>query len=136
MKKSAECPKLSQSVAGELTPPQLKAVAALVYCASIEEAAREAGASRSSLHRWLHEPAFAAELRKARAAMFDEALAELQDATREGVRELRLLIKSKHEGVRLRASALVLAAGMKARESIELAERVRVLEEIIQGTAL
>jgi len=122
---------LSENGAGELTPPQARAVAALVLCESIEAAAAECGTSRSTIHRWLHDPAFARELRKARAAMFDEALAELQDATREGVRELRMLLKSKHEAVRLRAAALVLASSMKARESIELAERVRVLEELM-----
>lgn len=134
MKKSAECRILSQSVAGELTPPQLKAVAALVYCASIEEAASEAGVSRSSVHRWLRDDdAFARELRKARAVMFDEALAELQDTTREGVRVLRELLKSRHEGIRLRAAGLALAASMRAREVIELSERVRKLEDIIGG---
>lgn len=133
MKKREKCPEASRTVPAGLTGPQLRTVAALVAAGSIEGAAREAHVGRSSIYRWMGDSAFVDEVAKARTALFNETLAQLQDTSGKAVRVLAELLASKQEGVRLRAAAIVLSVAMKARESVELAERVRRLEEIIEG---
>lgn len=127
-----ERPKVTQIVARELSGPQLKTIAALVAANSIEEAARVSRVSRSTVHRWLQEEAFRAELARARATLFNETMARLQSATAASVIVLSELLKSKHEAIRLRAAGLVLGTGLKAREVIDLEERVRRLEGLVE----
>jgi hypothetical protein len=57
---------------GRLPPKQLKAVEALLATGEVAAAAREAGVSRATLHRWLAEPAFRAAVREAEAKALDE----------------------------------------------------------------
>ena len=128
-----ERPKVSQIVVRELSGPQMKTIACLVAANSIEEAAKAARVSRSTVHRWLQEEAFRAELGRARAALFNETMARLQSATAASVTVLGELLKSKHEAIRLRAAGLVLGTGLKAREVIDLEERVRRLEALLAG---
>ena len=128
-----EHPKVTQIVARELSGPQLKTIASLVSANSIEEAAKTARVSRSTVHRWLQEESFRAELARARARLFNETMARLQSATAASVTVLGELLKSKHEGIRLRAAGLILGTGLRAREVVDLGERVRRLEGLVAG---
>lgn len=116
----------------ELTGPQIRTVAVLVTASSIEEAAQEARVARSTVHRWLQDAGFREALRRARATMFDETMGRLQSATAQSVTALCDLLKSSEEAIRLRAALGILGLGLKAREVIDLAERIQRLEEIIE----
>lgn len=126
-------PKVSQIVLHELSSQQFKTITCLVAANSIEEAAHEAHVSRSSIYRWLQEEGFCIELSRTREALFNETMARLQSATAASVTVLGELLKSRHEAIRLRAAGVILGTGLKAREIIDLGERIRRLEELVNG---
>jgi len=124
---------MSQDGSSKLTEPQLRAVACLVLASSVSAAAKEAGVGRRSITRWLQEDAFRAELERTRAIIFNEAMGRLQDVMAESVSVLARLLRSKDHGIRLSAARAALSLGLKAKEYVDLAERVKRLEDIIEG---
>ena len=62
-----------------------------------------------------------------------QALGEVQGATAEAVATLRRLLKAKLEGVQLRAAVEILANAIKARDSVELEDRLAALEAKVLG---
>ena len=55
-----------------LTPKQRAAILALIANPSVENAAKEAGVHRATVHTWMKLPHFVAELRRAEDEMVDE----------------------------------------------------------------
>lgn len=103
-------------------------VAALATGARVEDAARRAGVSRTTVYRRMCEPEFRQMVTDARNQMVERALGELSDASLEAAQTLRKLLHSRNDLVRLGACRTILEMGMKLRESVELAERVAALE--------
>nr|MBA3242385.1 helix-turn-helix domain-containing protein [Acidobacteriota bacterium] len=64
------------------------AIAALLNAATIQDAAREAGISESTLRRWMKLPEFRAAFREAQDRLFDESIGELHGLTREATETL------------------------------------------------
>src|SRR3982750_2181697 len=58
-----------------------EAIAALLTCRSIEEAAKSAGLGPQTLLRWLKVPEFEKAYREARRAAFRQSVARLQQAS-------------------------------------------------------
>src|SRR5215218_1802246 len=65
------------------------AIAALLACPTIEQAAERAGVGESTLRGWLRDPAFQQRYRSARRQVVEQAISGLQQATGEAVTALR-----------------------------------------------
>lgn len=112
-----------------LSRKQARALPLLVAAANREAGCAAANVGRSTLTRWLAEVPFREALRAAEDLAYREALRDVQRASGEAVEVLRALLASEVESIRLRAAVEILAHGMKARDAVEIEERLAVLEE-------
>ena len=104
-------------------------ILALACGATVENAARKAGVSERTVYRRLADPAFRQQIRKTRAEMAERAAAALTAASMEAVKTLVALhAQGTPPAVRLGAARAVLELGAKLRESVELEQRIAVLE--------
>ncbi len=114
-----------------LSPKQRRAVEALLATGEAAAAAREAGVARDTLYRWLKQPAFLAEVRKAEAAALDELSRLL---VRLGRTAAATLAKAMSDPAapyptRVRAADAALSRLLQLRELAQLEARVQALEE-------
>jgi hypothetical protein len=106
------------------------AVLALASGEGVVAAARKAGVTERTVRRWREEDGFRREAAQAHAEMFARALGCLAEGAASGALVLRqLALKAKSEGVKLGAARALLELGPRLRESVELEERLRALEE-------
>jgi hypothetical protein len=112
------------------------AVLALAAGESIAAAARKAGVTERTVQRWREDNAFCGEVVQARGEMFARALGCLAEGSASGALVLRqLALKAKSESVKLGAARALLELGPRMRESVEMEERVRALEERLAADA-
>ena len=112
-----------------LSARQEKAIAALIACKTVEEAAVKAKISPRSLHRWIHEdPTFQMAYRQARREALDNAIASLQTGAVEAVQALRDAPTHGSVNVRVRAAAIFLEHALAANAQFNLQERLEALE--------
>jgi hypothetical protein len=111
-----------------LTSRQEVVALALAAGQSIPEAAASCRAGKRSVKRWLACAAFARRVHELRAEMIGRALGRMADGMTEAADTLRKLLKAESEAVRLGASRSILELCVKLRESVELENRVVVLE--------
>ena len=104
-------------------------VAALAAGRTLQEAADAAGVSPRTVSRRLADPAFRQSIRSVRGEMIGQALGRMADGMSEGADVLRALLAAESESVRLGACRTMLELGVKLRESVELEERLAVLEQ-------
>jgi hypothetical protein len=112
--------------------PRQEAVAlALAAGYTIEAAAPRGQCAVPTVKGWLAtQPAFKRRIAELRAEMTERALGKLADAMSEAADTLvRLCVRGKTEGIRLKAAEALLTHAVKLRESVELHERIRALEE-------
>jgi AcrR family transcriptional regulator len=103
---------------------------ALACGASIEQAARKAGVSERTVYRRLRDPAFAQQLRAARADIRKRTSAALSAGSLEGARALLDLVKpAVAPTVRLGAARALLELSVKLVEAEEFEERLAALEQ-------
>jgi len=107
------------------------AILALLTTRSIEEAARTADVPLRSLYRWLKEPEFSTEYRKAKRAAFGQAVARLQQGTAAAAAVmLKLMVDTGvPASTRLRAADSVFTHAKNAIEFEEIEARVAALEQ-------
>jgi len=115
------------------TAKKTAAVLALMTSPSIKAAAKAAGVSRATLFLWLKNESFRADLTRARAETFADAIGTLKAGTKEAAHVLMELLKSKKEMTRFRASSAVLEMILRIHEGEEIEERLRRLEDIAAG---
>ena len=65
-----------------------KAIAALLTTDTVEQAANVAGIAESTLYRWLKDPTFLEQYRKARKAAVDQAISTLQERSNTAAKAL------------------------------------------------
>ena len=112
---------------------QERAIAALLAHAGLENAARAAGISRSTLCRLLQEPGFQAAFRLARRELLDAAIGRLQAATGAAVEALiRNLTCRGKPSIEIQAARAILDNHWRSLELGELEDRVRQLEDTIK----
>ncbi len=104
-------------------------VAALAAGQPVDAAARAARVSERTAYRRLTDPAFKRAVQTARAELLAQAVGRLADAATAAVVTLRALLDAETDSVRLGAARVILDAGMKGAELVDLAERVATLEE-------
>jgi transposase-like protein len=98
----------------KLTRKQEQAIAALLECSTVAEAARKAGVSHSTLKRWILDPAFEAAYRGARREALALSVGRIQAAT--GVAADTLLAVAKNaakDSDRVRAAVALLDHALK-----------------------
>jgi hypothetical protein len=114
---------------------QEEAIAALLTQKNVDEAARTAGIGTRTLLRWMKNPEFDAEYRKARRAAFGQCIARLQQgATAAATTLLKTMIEaSVPASVRVRAAECVLNHAAKAIELEDIEARVAELERAAEA---
>lgn len=110
-----------------------EAIAALLSCPSIAEAARVAGISEPTLLRWLKDKEFDAEYRAARRLSVNMAVVRLQQVSSSAVDTLLSIMKDEGErgSVRVSAARSVLEMAFKGMELEDMEQRIEALEEAI-----
>ncbi len=118
----------------KLNRKQEQAIAALLSCPTIGEAARATGISESTLLRWLQQDEFQDHYREARREAIGQAIANLQKASSEAVKTLQDVMKDMTAPAPARVSAakIVLDTAIKAVEIEDLAARVEELERFAE----
>jgi DNA-binding MurR/RpiR family transcriptional regulator len=107
------------------------AIAALLAEPTIESAAKAAGVSGATLWRWMQEPGFDAEYRRARRASLGQAISQLQAASSAAVKALRAVAEdgAAPPAARVSAARAVLEIGIRAIEVEDLEARISQLEK-------
>lgn len=113
-----------------LTPRQHRAVAALLSCPTISEAAKTAQVSERTLYRWLVNQTFLAELHRQESELINNIARRLVSLADNALRTFQELLDDPQAGssVRLRAAENVLTHLLRVRELATLEERVSLLE--------
>ena len=108
------------------------AILALLTSSSVENAARTANVPPRTLYRWLKEPDFDAEYRRAKRAVFGQAISRLQQGSGAAATTMLkiMLDTTVPPSTRLRASDSVLTHSKAAIELEEIEARVTALEQI------
>ena len=120
----------------ELTPKQEKALAALLSEPTATAAAETANIALSTLMRWLNEPSFAAAYKMARERILETTLTALQSASGQAVITLRdvLTDATARAGEKVSAAKAIIEFALKAREVLEVEERLKALESLLAQT--
>jgi phage terminase small subunit len=124
---------LNDSVQPKLTARQVKAIEALLTEPNVTAAAAAANVSKPTIFRWLANADFAAAYREARMRLLESALAKLQATADDAVETLKTVMNSASAPAPARVSAAraVLEYALKSRDTLEVEERLKDLEESI-----
>lgn len=108
-----------------------QAVAALISCGSIAEAAQVAGIGERTLYSWLADKDFQEQYRSARREVVGQALAQLQRVSSLAVNTLSDIMSDKEAPAssRVSASKAVLELAVRAVELEDVMARLENLEE-------
>ena len=107
-----------------------EAIAALLTQRNIEEAAKATGIAPNTLLKWMKEPEFQAEYRKARRDAFSQSVARLQQGTTAAATTLlkTMIDPATPPSVRVRAAEAIFNHAAKAIEIEDIETRVTELE--------
>ena len=121
-------------MAGRKRKADAALVLALACGASAENAAQKAGLGLRTVRRRLAEPGFRAQVTELRAEMTRRLAGMLTAAGVGSVKTFTTLQDSAvSESVRLGAARAIVELGCKLRESVELGERLAVLEAQLEA---
>ena len=116
-----------------LTPKQVAAIQSLMSKRTVTDAAVDAGVTRSTLHRWMADPAFRSALADAERAAMADATRQLVVVQNDSIEALHTLITDTgvKAAVRVSASLGVLAALARTADHRALQARIELLENYI-----
>ena len=107
-----------------------RALAALMTSGTVKSAAALSGVGERTLHRWLRDPEFAAQLAQVEAELVDAAARRLLSLTDGAIRSLeQLSVGAEDDGVRLRTAVAILDQAARWRESVSIERRIFALEQ-------
>ena len=109
-------------------------IAALATGQTNENAAAAAGVSARTVNRRLAEPAFKRRIQSLRGELIARALGRVSDGIAAAVDVMRALLGAESEAVRLGAARSLIDACLKLRESVDMEERLALLEEAAKKT--
>jgi len=112
-----------------LTSKKLKAISALLQESSITKAAEKAGVSRSTITRWLIQPAFKEELDRQRQELFIEGLNLLKTSAKKAALKLIKFLSSKDPSLVKFATRELLNFAIRAAEIQDIENRIQRLED-------
>jgi len=118
-----------------MTPKQATTIPILLTSANIKEAAAVAGISERTLYRWLHDPAFQAELQLAQDRIVNSAIRRMSTGISAAVDCLLQIINDPDvkASSRVNASRILLGEFRHLREFADLSQRVTALEVVINA---
>ena len=110
-----------------------KAIAALLTTDTVEQAASVAGIAESTLYRWLREPVFLEQYRKARKAAVDQAISTLQERANKAARALVDIAEDQEmpPSTRVAAAREILQTSIKGVERDDFERRLEELERMV-----
>ena len=110
-----------------------KAIAALLTTDTVEQAANVAGIAESTLYRWLKDPTFLEQYRKARKAAVDQAISTLQERSNAAAKALVDIAEDQEmpPSTRVAAAREILQASIKGIERDDFERRLEALERMI-----
>jgi AcrR family transcriptional regulator len=113
-----------------LDAAQGRALAALLSCTTIAEAAKKVRLSEATLYRYLRDETFSAAYRRARADVVDHAITQLQRDCATASKTLREVCEDKGApaSARVAAARIILDGAVRAVELQDLGARVEALE--------
>jgi hypothetical protein len=98
---------------------------------TVREAAKTAGIAESTAYRRLRDEEVRQEISAVRTQMLSEAIGRLSAAASSAVGTLETLLESSVESVRLGAARAILDRVIVVRESLEFAERLERIEQVL-----
>jgi hypothetical protein len=116
-----------------LTNRQTRTIAVLVRARTVEEGAKMAGLSKTTIYAWLRLPAFREELARQKNQLMDVALGNLKSVVEKAVSVLTSLLDSQSEAIRRGVANDVLGHALRGRELEELDGRLAKLEELVEA---
>ena len=119
----------------KLSRKQELAIAALLTCSAITDAAKRCSIGEVTLHRWLKDATFQAAYREARRQVVQQAIVQVQQATGEAVETLRKVMQAADAPASAKVSAAktILETAVKAVELEDLEARIVALEAAQKG---
>lgn len=114
------------------TTNQEKALAALLECVSIADAAKHCGLSQETLYRYLRDQAFVSDYRNARRQVVENSIMQLQQASGEAVETLRRNLTCENPNAEIRAAQIILDNAIKGVELVDVIERLEQIENAIE----
>ena len=118
----------------ELSAKQLKTISALLQSASLDEAARTAHVSRTSIYAWLRQKNFKEILERKRAVLFNEGMNLLRASSAKAAQVLIDLLDDKDVNQRRLSAKDILSFVVKIIETQSLEERIQRIEEVLELT--
>ena len=100
----------------KITQNQQKAIRAILEANSIEEAAKKAKISRSTIYNWFKDEHFKECLERERKALFEEGLSVLKGAAAKAAKTLIELLESKDRNTRRLVAKEIINFAIKAVE--------------------
>ena len=111
-----------------LTPKQTLALPYIAATDSLTAGAKAARINRATLHRWMHDPVFRAELERVRKDAESLARVELQGLVLKGINTLAELLEDPNPRVRANAVRATLATALKVGDLRELRHELETLQ--------
>ena len=111
-----------------------EAIAALLRCRTLEDAAEETAISSKTLRRWLEDPDFFQQYHEARISAYGHAMATMQSASERAASTILDILNDSRvpTASRLRAASIILEYSKSASESDDLKLRVANLEKLVE----
>ena len=111
-----------------------QAIAALLECGTVKDAAQIVGIGNATLFRWLQDSAFQEAYREAKRRVVEQAISRLQKVSSEAVDTLREIMTDteKPASSRVTAARTILEMAIKAVELEDLEVRIVDLERHIR----
>jgi hypothetical protein len=119
----------------KLTRKQDQAIAALLSAPTIPEAAQQAGVGEHTLRRWLQDAAFSEAYRAARRQVVQQAIVQVQRATKKAVETLLGVMadNAAPSSAKVRAAQVILDLALRVVELEDIETRLVALEAQAQG---
>ena len=116
----------------ELSPRQVRAIAALVETVTVEEASKVSRISRSRIFAWMREPTFREQLDAARMELFRSGLDRLKSITAEAVETLARVMRGKDPQAARLAAVSIVSFGFRGIEIGDLEKRMSEIEAALK----
>jgi hypothetical protein len=117
---------------GPQTRKREAALAALLSCRTIKQAAKRAKIGERTLRGWLAEDEFRREYQAARRQALEKAVSQLHGALGQAVRTLKRRLTGGKEADQIRAALGIIDRAMSGAEMLDLAGKVAELETILR----
>ena len=122
---------MKQIPAKRLSHKQLSALSHIALSGSISEGARQAGVSRSSIYRWLNDPAIRRELDTLREEIADIARTKLHHMTLRALQVIESSLHDESQRARFRAAVATIDMAQRSTNNHDAARRLDWLEDAV-----